>query len=621
MNNRVTSDSANSVSLFPFLAVLLCTMGALLVLLVVLAQRAGERVLAEAEPPAVPASPQPVTPAADDEAAGLISQLEKVRAYQSQLAKLRIQAEARLQEEQQRLSHLEEHTRRTEHELARLALAAQQLQATENEQSVDQAQAERELKRLQKLSAEAEADLEELREQDRGQTSYAIVPYKGPNGTQRKPIYVECRSDGIILHPEGIELKPSDFYATSWPGNPLAAALRATRDHVNAQAAKAGNSEPPDPYPVILVRPDGIRQYSLVRAAISSWDATFGYEFIDQDWELEFPEAADPLLARAQGHAITLARDRLRRMIRSAPRRFQGVGLAGKGTGGGVGNAQGYGVGNSTGAESSDWQLGLSDQAGSGQGGGMAGQSGLAMDGASEAGVVGQAQQGAPAGIEVAQGGVAGAEQFAGGDLESSQESGAGESGQQHGRSGSAGEGDPSSQEGLASVGGAASSGEGGSAGGASSGGASSAGGGSSSSGPTSSIADSRGRNWAVKGGGRNSVPIRRPIQIVVRENQLALLPNRHALTGNDTAGQVISLNQPQSQLSDEFVAALRSRIDEWGLAGNGLYWRPVLNLNIAPGADQTAKQVLRLLKDSGVEVSTAETARADQGGTTNATR
>jgi len=37
MTKRATRDNSSSVGLFPFLAVLLCTMGALLVLLVVLA--------------------------------------------------------------------------------------------------------------------------------------------------------------------------------------------------------------------------------------------------------------------------------------------------------------------------------------------------------------------------------------------------------------------------------------------------------------------------------------------------------------------------------------------------------------------------------------------------------
>ena len=41
--------------------------------------------------------------------------------------------------------------------------------------------------------------------------SFAIVPYQGPNGTRRRPIYIECRQSGITIQPEGIIFGPQDF--------------------------------------------------------------------------------------------------------------------------------------------------------------------------------------------------------------------------------------------------------------------------------------------------------------------------------------------------------------------------------------------------------------------------
>ena len=631
MRNRLTSDGANSVSLFPFLAVLLCTMGALLVLLVVLAQRAGERILAEAAQPNVaPASFQPpVVDDSDDEAEELLRQLEEVRAYQAKLSEIREEGEQRLLEEKQRLSHLEKHTRELEHELARLSLAAEQLKATEEDQTVDQEQAERELARLQQLTEETEADLEELREEKQGQRSYAIVPYRGPNGTYRKPVYIECRRDAVILHPEGIRFAPSDFPPISWPGNPLAAALRATRNHVNAQAAKLGAAEPPDPYPMILVRPDGISNYLKVRAAITSWDASFGYEFIDGDWKLEFPEDADPLLAREQEHAILLARERLARLIRSAPRRFQGVGLGGTGTGaaGGRAGTNGFGDGNSDGEFNSGPQLGQATTDGTGEGNGFAGGESSAASVADSGQTTpgGETQYGAMAG-----GGTGGSEgelfgDSAEGGKEQGEESGGpggdGGLGERYAQASGTGAAGGSADSASGGPGGGQTSGGGASAGGPSAGGEASAGASGSAGGQATSIADARGSNWAVQGKGRNAVAIRRPIQVVVRQDQLALLPSRHATGGDAATGKVISLNQPLDQISDEFVTALRTRIDEWGLAGSGLYWRPVLKLNIGPDAEQTARQLLRLLRDSGVEVSLPDTARVPHGGMPSVTR
>ena len=55
--------------------------------------------------------------------------------------------------------------------------------------------------------------------------SYAIVPYQGRQGTSRRPIYIECRANDVILQPEGVKLTIDDFRPPIGPGNPLVAAL------------------------------------------------------------------------------------------------------------------------------------------------------------------------------------------------------------------------------------------------------------------------------------------------------------------------------------------------------------------------------------------------------------
>ena len=59
--------------------------------------------------------------------------------------------------------------------------------------------------------------------------------YEGPNQTRRRPIYLECRDDAVMLQPEGIALSESDFEGPMGPGNPLATALRAAREYMLAQ--------------------------------------------------------------------------------------------------------------------------------------------------------------------------------------------------------------------------------------------------------------------------------------------------------------------------------------------------------------------------------------------------
>ena len=123
---------------------------------------------------------------------------------------------------------------------------------------------------------------------------FAIIPYDGPHGTQRRPIYIECRENGIVLQPEGIVLTPEDFAGPLGPGNPLDAALRTTREYLARIGQTTVHGEP---YPLLLVRPDGAVAYSVARMAMKAWDEEFGYELIEQDILLDFPPP-DPLPAR-----------------------------------------------------------------------------------------------------------------------------------------------------------------------------------------------------------------------------------------------------------------------------------------------------------------------------------
>ena len=327
MSRSATSDNSSAVGLFPFLAVLLCTMGALLVLLVVLAQRIGgepaPQLVAQEQVQEPTEAPEPT--ADPNQVAQLTAELEQIESYQYKLDELQKQGEQRLAEEQDRLSHLEEHTRRMEHELAELSLAAEQLKATEEEQLVDQQQAEQELARLEQMIAETEEQLEELRESAGTQRSYSVVPFKGKNGTHARPIYILCDEDGITIQPEGIKFQPSDFADTDWPGNPLIAALRASREHLNQVARRNGEPEPLDPYPLVLVRPNGTERFHQVRSAIRAWDARYGYEFIDSDWKLTYPELPDLQLARVQQHAVINARLQQASLASAAPRKFGGI--------------------------------------------------------------------------------------------------------------------------------------------------------------------------------------------------------------------------------------------------------------------------------------------------------
>ena len=71
------------------------------------------------------------------------------------------------------------------------------------------------------------------------------------------------------------------------------------------QLARSGERTDRPPYLLLLVRPDGVESYHGVQRALQSVNVDFGYEFIDADWVLDFPNddkapAAQPWMT-AQG--------------------------------------------------------------------------------------------------------------------------------------------------------------------------------------------------------------------------------------------------------------------------------------------------------------------------------
>ena len=148
-----------------------------------------------------------------------------------------------------------------------------------------------------------------------------MVPYEGPNGTYRRPIYIECVKGELVLQPEGVHLTADDLRPPIGPGNPLASVLRATRDHLVRLNPKVGESRDLSPYPLLLVRPDGLMVYDRARQAIEAGDFDMGFELVESDWKLKFPQA-DPQLAAVEAQALDQSRARQQILAAAAPRAY-----------------------------------------------------------------------------------------------------------------------------------------------------------------------------------------------------------------------------------------------------------------------------------------------------------
>lgn len=651
MSRAKHSDSPHAVQLFPFVAVLLCTMGSLLVLLVSVARSSKDRaaveaVAAQAEARAAAAAAQAAEEQQDGQAAR--EELEKIAKYQAEIDSVRADAAKQLRQDQLRLSHLEDHMRRLREQLESLQLAATELNALEGEHVQDRNQAESEIARLEHLIAESLNEIEQLRAEVKARAkSFAIVPFQGQHGTFRRPIYIECGPQEIVIQPEGVIFTIDDFQPPIGPGNPLVAALRAAREHFVASSLETGKAA--EPYPLIIVRPDGIEAYYYVREAIQSWDSEFGYELVEKDWDLKF-SAADPQLAVKEQAAADLARNRLRALAAAAPQAFAAY-RPGAGAGGGGGGSRRGG-----------FASGFGNGAGAPRGPGDADEEDLEYE-VAELPAGGPRLASRPGGPAVAV--------IAGGGTGQSIGTTSGSAGPGSTPSSSDTSGNSSDPNGLsddryatkpAGQGGAKSSGD------AKEGDPKLSGGGPRPLGakpqslenverrpdgaPTPgeySAGDdaeaeldelaraaageepklgeyhkqrkTRGKNWAIASGRPGTIPIRRSIQIVVRRDAVAILPEASPSKEASSLGKEFKFANAPDEAYEGLISAVEKRIQNWGIAGEGLYWRPVVELKVSPQCEAQLDELMRYLKFSGVEIQNEAVAQHVEGGTAGASR
>jgi len=568
------------ISLFPFLAVLICTMGSLLVLLVVIAQRAQAKAETQRNAAKIVADAQ----------AEITS--EALQTDIDVLTDVRKQASGYLAERRRVLAHIEDHMRRVGQRLRQLQNAAHELR----QKSDTKPDALRiELARLQAQLEEAKVTLAEMKSDTSNRQSYAIVPYLGNNGTQRRPIYIECFADGVVIQPEGVHLSEADFRRPLGPENPLAAGLRAyssyLRDHL------ASNPQNADPYPLLLVRPSGIPAYYAARAALKSWTTDFGYELIEEDWEIDF-ELPDPALSQVTHEAVELARPRhqflveqrksavrMNRLRRGSPDGYGHLVDVGKGRQG-TGYGDRYSTGSGTGMHGSDVDRN---------------RAGLRRDASRSAQQANKSEE------------LYGSEPERTGPMhgengpvdektdslsgnESSTRGQAGSSSHQATASGdptlssSAGGTSPTPSEGTSSLGLPQQQGLD-----------------SQSKPPAShlginvslptSMAEVRGGNWALPDATSGAVPFSRTMRVDCWADRLVLVPS-------DPRKQkdAIEFDGPTEPAIEQFVSTVWKHMRDWGIAGRGLYWKPVLNLYVHPGGDRRAAELEALLHRSGLE-------------------
>ena len=151
-------------------------------------------------------------------------------------------------------------------------------------------------KQIDTLAAERDALAQErdalkaaVTKSQQGKGSYAVLPYKGSNGSWRRPIVMECSNGTVTLRPKGPTFSMLDLSSMINPrSSPVILAM--ARELLRVQMSESPDGSPVVPYFVFLVRPDGIRPYYEIRARLEPLGIAFGYELIDQDLKVDVPD-------------------------------------------------------------------------------------------------------------------------------------------------------------------------------------------------------------------------------------------------------------------------------------------------------------------------------------------
>ena len=679
-SNRRAGTDGNPVSLFPFLAVLLCTMGALIAILLIIARQAQisadlmfsndeKSALAQSGPesqsaPETEPEPEPqATPETEkeleqadagptrEELEDAIKKLkcrneleqwrnEELQNVRAQLEKEAQQARIALSTTQERRNQLMQQLQNFREALIRLEKEHESLSAEDLKKELAEGK-----KRLEDLKKELEKAENTAKKQN---GSYAILPHEGPNGTRRYPMYIECRSDGAWLMPENVKLGAGDFEGVLSMENPLEMALMAKRQYLLRNGIF---QETPDgaqePYPLIIVRPEGILYLYMVKQALQSWKSEFGYELVEDSLSVAYPPNDDALKGEMT-KAIAEARVRQREIAAMAPRLPESSGGAGGSVVYHPNNQGGQAVqldqnsrlartlrrSAEQAAQGATIRSGNRNGLGNGNGSGNVASTSNGIPGGPGTGWIAGGPSSAP---------TSGAYGSNGGNLNSQPVDGENAQGAPNLTKASAnnlslwaaataGEEDPSenaspygqngngsqapkgktAQEYAAGTGGpsgspaAGGTGTSGAAGGP-------AMGMSAENCPASvpdsgqmppqgadqdvqRVAESEGQNWALAHYRPNMTSLTRPVPMECRKDRIIL----SATPGTDAV--TIMIGKPIPTVK-RLAKEIGTQINQWGDAGRGVYWKPILRVRVAEDARLQYEHLLQMLEGSGLIV------------------
>jgi len=287
------------VSTFPFLAVLLCTMGALILLLLVMDKKAKKAALEKAYESAWVQSKN-LQAKIDVDNQNLDAEknawiklkseqheelLKKESALLKDIALLKIE-----------LSQLDKNYEKSKSDTSSDDLLKKEMLLTNEKSKVnilakklelEKTNADKNLKETKDLTekiSSMELILKEMKSSiDKDKFAFSIVPYFGKNGLNRKPLYIECNESGILFFPDKTLIPSND--ETDNLKNEILNRTSLLREYLQQTLGPKEST----PYLMLLVRPGGITNYWKLQSIIKPMDIDFGYELVDKIWVLDIP--------------------------------------------------------------------------------------------------------------------------------------------------------------------------------------------------------------------------------------------------------------------------------------------------------------------------------------------
>ncbi|MBC7821004.1 MAG: hypothetical protein IAG10_29310 [Planctomycetaceae bacterium] len=340
MSRRHRNNTAK-VSLFPFLDVLVCTMGSLILLLLVATSRIRAAAVERAKQAAMqerlkseePPTPVPVPIVVATEPEPEDDPTPEWQTRVEQLTEERDSLRNQLSQMKNRLATAQSAVMRTKVKAASTEDRLKEIRTQQAEAASERQRLQAEIDSLQSDLTDAELRLAKAAERQKtAKSKFAFLPFDGRTGTTKRPILIECTQEHIRFLPEDVRLTPAELNGFTSGFNPLLIASRElvhywkayervhsadadpTKDADSFETDLAVlNDKEREPYVLLLVRPNGAVAFHIAKGFLSQLKVPHGYELVTDDMEIDSsnPDPEAKKICQAAVTQVLSERDKL----------------------------------------------------------------------------------------------------------------------------------------------------------------------------------------------------------------------------------------------------------------------------------------------------------------------